>query len=102
MVSIVTAVLNRAGTLQRTSDSIVRQTCPLVEHIVVDGGSTDQTLRLLEEAERPALRWVSEKDRGISDAFNKGVASSRGSVVAILGADDWYDAEAVEAIEACA
>ena len=100
MVSIVTAVLNRAGTLQRTSDSIVRQTCPLVEHIVVDGGSTDQTLRLLEEAERPALRWVSEKDRGISD--DKGVASSRGSVVAILGADDWYDAEAVEAIEACA
>lgn len=98
LVSIVTAVLNGAGTLQRALDSVSRQNYPSVEHIVVDGGSTDRTLHLLKEAERPSLRWISEKDRGISDAFNKGIALSRGGVVAILGADDWYEPKTVESI----
>jgi glycosyltransferase involved in cell wall biosynthesis len=88
-ISVVTVVKNGAATLGRTIDSIHAQTGPSVEHIVVDGGSTDGTLDLVGSRLRPGDHWLSEPDRGISDAFNKGIALARGRAIQILNADDW-------------
>jgi glycosyltransferase involved in cell wall biosynthesis len=89
LVSVITATLNAAETLERTIASVQAQTYPAVEHIVVDGGSTDGTIDLLRRRLRPCDFWVSEKDEGISDAFNRGIALSRGHYLQIVSADDW-------------
>jgi glycosyltransferase involved in cell wall biosynthesis len=93
LISVVTVTLNAARTLERTIASVHAQTYPSVEHIVVDGGSTDGTVEILKERVRPQDFWFSEKDRGISDAFNKGIALSRGEYVQILNADDWLSSD---------
>src|SRR5688500_2854733 len=85
-VSIVTPCLNAAATIEHTLESVRAQDHGHVEHIVVDGGSTDGTLDLLQRA--PGIRFISEPDRGLSDAVNKGVAMATGDVVGWLNADD--------------
>jgi glycosyltransferase involved in cell wall biosynthesis len=97
-VSIITPCLNSAATLGATLASVREQTVPAHEHIVVDGGSTDGTLELLESA--PGVRYVSEPDRGLSDAYNKGVAMATGEIVGWLNADDLYLAHAVARVSA--
>jgi len=104
LVSIVTPTLQRAGFLEGTLRSVAAQTHPDVEHIVVDGGSTDGTLELLRrfEAER-GVRWVSEPDEGMYDAIDKGLRMASGDIVAYLNSDDrffpWTVERAVEAFE---
>ena len=95
VVSIVTVALNAARTLERTIASVQAQTFQSVEHVLVDGGSTDGTLDIIRRMARPQDYWISEKDRGISDAFNKGVAMARGRHVLILNADDWLSPEQI-------
>jgi glycosyltransferase involved in cell wall biosynthesis len=95
VVSIVTVALNAARTLERTIASVQAQTFRSVEHVLVDGGSTDGTLDIIRRMVRPQDYWISEKDRGISDAFNKGVAMARGRYVLILNADDWLSPEQI-------
>ena len=85
-ISIVTPCLNSAGTLGQTLDSVAAQLGPGDEHLVIDGGSTDGTLELLEG--RDGVRFISESDRGLSDAMNKGIRLARGDVVGWLNADD--------------
>jgi len=87
-ISIVTPCLNAAATVGRTLDSVASQGYPGIEHIVVDGGSTDGTLELL--AQFPEVKVVSEPDEGLSDAVNKGIALASGELVGWLNADDWY------------
>jgi glycosyltransferase involved in cell wall biosynthesis len=88
-LSIVTPCLNAEATLRQTLASVAEQSTGLdVEHIVVDGGSTDGTVDLLRES--LGVRWISEPDRGLSDAMNKGVAMATGDVVGWLNADDLY------------
>jgi hypothetical protein len=89
LISAITVTLNAGRTLERTIDSVQRQTYLAVEHIIVDGGSMDETLDIIRARVRPGDRWISEKDRGISDAFNKGIALARGEYVQIINADDW-------------
>jgi glycosyltransferase involved in cell wall biosynthesis len=90
-VSIVTPTYQRAGLLRHTIDSIRRQTYPNIEHIVVDGGSTDGTVELLQALEGTyPLRWVSERDEGMYHAINKGLGMARGEVMAYLNSDDLY------------
>lgn len=91
VVTIVTAVRNSASTLSRTIDSVRAQTYPLIEYIVVDGSSTDGTLELLRRRTDRIDLWLSEADRGISDAFNKGIALATGEFVALVNADDWLE-----------
>lgn len=102
-VSVVTVCFNAAATLQRTIDSVQRQSMP-TEHVFVDGGSRDATLDIIRARLRPQDRLLSEPDRGISDAINKGLAMARGRYVCILHADDWHAPDqlenAVKAIEA--
>lgn len=95
-VSIVTVVLNAAATIERTISSVQAQQLPGIEHVFVDGGSTDGTLAVIRRLARPQDYWISEPDRGISDAFNKGVALARGRFVQILNADDWLSADQIE------
>ncbi|MCW5899581.1 MAG: glycosyltransferase [Flavobacteriales bacterium] len=96
LVSIVTVVFNGAATLERTIQSVLEQTYPHIEYIVVDGGSTDGTLDLLRKYEGRIDLWTSARDKGIYDAMNKGVALCTGEWVALINADDWYEPDAVE------
>jgi glycosyltransferase involved in cell wall biosynthesis len=86
--SIVTPCLNARATIAETLQSVRDQRYEPLEHVIVDGGSTDGTLELLPGA--PGVRYVSEPDRGLSDAFNKGVRMARNDVVGWLNADDVY------------
>ena len=89
LISVVTVTLNAARTLGRIVASVHAQTYPAIEHILIDGDSTDATLDILKKRARPQDCFISEKDRGISDAFNKGLALSCGEYVQIINADDW-------------
>lgn len=92
-VTVITATWNSAATLRDTMESVLGQTYPNVEHIVVDGGSVDGTLDIVRELEpryRGRLRYVSEPDRGLYDAMNKGIRMATGDVVGILNSDDFY------------
>lgn len=90
-VVVVTAVRNAAATLERTLESVARQTWRPLEHVVVDGASTDGTTALLERR-GDRVRWVSEPDRGLYDAMNKGVArvSDPSAYIVFLNADDTF------------
>lgn len=87
-ISIVTPSFNSARTIRATLESVATQDYPEVEHIVVDGGSTDRTVAILNEF--PRLRFVTEKDEGHYHAMDKGTRMASGDVVAILNADDCY------------
>lgn len=92
-ISIVTATYNSAATVRNTIESVLGQSYGDFEHIIVDGLSKDDTVaicRSYEERYRGRLRIVSEKDRGIYDAMNKGVALATGDVVGILNSDDFF------------
>lgn len=95
LVSIVTVVLNAVRTLERTIASVQAQSFSPIEHVLVDGGSTDGSLDIIRRMVRSHDCWISEKDRGISDAFNKGVALTRGRYVLILNADDWLSPDQI-------
>ncbi|MEM9023306.1 MAG: glycosyltransferase family 2 protein [Bacteroidota bacterium] len=100
LVSIVTVVYNGAATLERTIRSVREQTYPHLHYVVIDGGSTDGTLDIITQHADFIDHWVSEPDRGISDAFNKGIAACRGAVIGLLNADDWYEPDTVEQVVA--
>jgi glycosyltransferase involved in cell wall biosynthesis len=97
-ITIVTPCLNAAATLPATLASVRSQDHPEVEHIVVDGGSTDGTVELLRQAE--GVKWVSEPDRGLAHALNKGIAMATGEIVGELNADDLYVAGTLRTVAA--
>lgn len=86
--SIVTPAYNSGNYIEATIRSIAEQDYPAIEHIVIDGGSNDGTLDILERY--PHLQWISERDRGQSDAINKGFARVSGDIIAWQNADDLY------------
>lgn len=94
-ISIVTPCLNAAATIEEALASVRAQGYPRLEHIVVDGGSTDGTVELLERA---GVRFISEADRGRAQAVNKGVAMSTGEVIGWLNADDRYEPAALHVV----
>ena len=89
-VTIITVVYNGAATLRDCMQSVVSQTHPDLEYIVVDGQSTDGTRAIVESFGAGVSRFVSEPDGGIYDAMNKGIALATGEVIGLLNADDFY------------
>ena len=98
LISIVTVVYNGEAHLEDTLRSVMAQTWTNVEYIVIDGGSNDRTVEIIKENDDRIDYWISERDNGISDAFNKGISCATGQFIGIINADDWYEAEALEAV----
>lgn len=98
-ISIVTPSYNSGADLERAILSVLEQDYPNWEHIVVDGGSTDNTISVLQKYDH--VRWISEPDRGQVDAINKGFAMAQGDVVSYLNADDYYRPGAFGAVADC-
>lgn len=96
LVSIVTPSLNAASFIEKTIESVLRQDYPSVEYIVMDGGSSDGTLEILDRY-RDRLRYSSEPDAGAADAVNRGFLKTHGSIFAWLSADDVYYPGAISA-----
>ncbi|MBL8993233.1 MAG: glycosyltransferase [Spirochaetia bacterium] len=88
--SIITVVRNRVDTVEKAILSVLSQRHPDVEYIIIDGQSTDGTLAILKSYEPRVAHLVSEKDRGLYDALNKGIALATGDMVGFLHADDFY------------
>lgn len=96
-VTIITAVFNGAATLDKTIQSVISQTYPNIEHIVIDGASTDGSVNIAKSYTGDRCRVISEKDRGLYDALNKGISLAEGEIIGILNADDVYvDANLIE------
>jgi len=89
-VSIITVCFNSEKTLEETIQSVLIQDYPEVEHIIIDGGSTDGTLAIIRKYAAQITQWISEKDHGMYDAMNKGIALATGDVIGILNSDDVY------------
>lgn len=89
-ISIITVAFNAARTIADTLESVAAQTHAEIEHIVVDGASTDGTLQIIERHRKHISRLISEPDQGIYDAMNKGLVLAKGEIIGFLNADDVY------------
>lgn len=94
-VSIITVAYNSAATIGSTIESVMRQSHPDIEYIIIDGASSDDTLAIVNEYRSRIARIVSEPDKGLYDAMNKGIALATGDVIGILNSDDFFETEDV-------
>lgn len=88
VISIITICYNSAKTLEETINSVLSQDYPALDYVIIDGGSTDGTLDIIEKYRSQLGYFHSEKDEGISDAFNKGIAAVKGDLIGIINSDD--------------
>ena len=98
LFSIITVVYNGEKYLEKTIESVIKQKFKNFEYIVIDGGSTDNSVKIIEKFEKKIDYWVSEKDRGIYDAFNKGMRVSKGKFIGFINSDDIYKKNALKII----
>lgn len=97
-ISVITPSFNQGEFIEETIRSILEQNYPNLEYIVIDGGSTDSTVEILKKYGKK-IKWISEKDRGQSDAINKGMKMATGDVLAFLNSDDLYAKGALRNVE---
>ena len=101
LVTVLTPCYNSGRTIEKTLECIEHQTYKNIEYIIVDGGSTDDTLEIIERHRNrlpEKFRLISEKDNGIYDAMNKGIGLATGLLVGIVNSDDWYENDTVEQV----
>lgn len=98
-LTIITPSFNQGRYIEQTISSVLRQDHLHVEHIVIDGGSTDSTVDVLKRYSH--LRWVSEKDRGQADALNKGLAKATGDIIGWINSDDYYEHNSFGSVMKC-
>lgn len=98
LVTIITVVYNNDLYLEETINSVINQSYDNLEYIIIDGGSTDRTLEIIRQYEAYIDYWISESDRGLYDAMNKGIALAKGELVGILNSDDLYMTTTVEQV----
>lgn len=89
-ISIITASFRSESTIRDTLESVNIQTYPDIDHIIIDAASKDKTLKIVEECGKRVVHVTSEPDRGIFDAYNKGLAVAQGEIIGILNSDDFY------------
>jgi len=89
-ISIITVCYNSAATIEKTIASVAAQTYKNIEYIVVDGNSKDTTVAILKKHEDVITQWISEPDKGLYDAMNKGIAMATGDLIGILNSDDTF------------
>jgi glycosyltransferase involved in cell wall biosynthesis len=95
LISVITVVFNAVETLGDSISSVLEQTYSNVEYIVIDGGSTDGTLKIIRSYESNIDYWISEPDSGIYDAMNKGISLASGSIIGFINSDDFYESPEV-------
>ena len=98
LVSIITVVFNGEAHLQEAIDSVRAQSYSPIEYIIIDGGSSDKTLEIINSNSDIISRWVSEPDNGIYDAMNKGIRMASGTYIGLLNADDLLMPDAVQRV----
>jgi glycosyltransferase involved in cell wall biosynthesis len=98
LVSIITPSYNQVAYLEQTILSVINQSYPHIEYIVIDGGSTDGSVELIKQYQHHLTYWVSEQDEGQTHAVNKGVAKCSGEIIAYINSDDLYEKDAVQQI----
>lgn len=100
-VSIITPCFNSEKTIRQTIESVLNQTYFNIEYIIIDGGSTDDTVAIIKEyipLFHGRLHYISEKDNGIYEAMNKGIKLSHGQLIGIINSDDYYEPNTVETV----
>lgn len=98
LVTVITVSLNAEKTIKQTIDSVVQQTYKNIEYIVIDGGSSDKTLSIIKKCSEEIDYFISEKDRGIYHAMNKGLMLAGGQYILLLNSDDWYEKGCIESL----
>jgi glycosyltransferase involved in cell wall biosynthesis len=99
LISIVTVVFNSEAYLEATILSVLNTTYTNYEYIIIDGGSTDKTVEIIKQYEDRISCWISESDRGIYDAMNKGIKLARGKIIGILNSGDLYNPETLKIVD---
>lgn len=103
-ITIITVCYNSGKTIQKTIESVLNQEYKDIEYIIVDGASSDNTLAIIKSFQPfftdkgITYKWISEPDKGISDAFNKGIQLANGEIIGIINSDDWLEPNALALI----
>lgn len=98
ILSIITVVFNGEKYLEQTINSVIAQNIPDLEYIIIDGGSTDGTIDIINKYSDYISYWISEPDSGIYEAINKGIKACSGKYVGIINSDDWYEPDVFSAV----
>ncbi len=98
LISIITVVYNSKKTIEQTIRSVLNQSYSKIEYIIIDGESNDGTMQIVSKYKDKIAHVISEKDKGIYDAMNKGILMAKGDVIGILNSDDYYEIDTVENI----
>jgi glycosyltransferase involved in cell wall biosynthesis len=98
LISIITVVYNGVKTIEQTFKSVFNQGYNNIEYIVIDGGSTDGTIEIIEKYADQLAVWISEPDNGLYDAMNKGISLANGELIGMINSDDWYEAGSIEKV----